>query len=67
VLFPVHPTMAARWRETFCTSGAKNDPGDTAWWLDLWMRHRENWESSLALWADRRLLVQSSDRSRPPR
>jgi hypothetical protein len=41
VRFPVHPTMAARYRETFCTSGAKDDPGDAAWWLDLWMRHRE--------------------------
>ena len=26
VLFPVHPTTAARYRETFCTSGAKDDP-----------------------------------------
>jgi transposase len=41
VLFPVHPTMAARYRETFCTSGAKDDPGDTASLLDLLMRHRE--------------------------
>ena len=30
VLFPVHPTTAARYRETFCTSGAKADPSDTA-------------------------------------
>ena len=29
VLFPVHPTTAARYRETFCPSGAKGDPGDT--------------------------------------
>jgi Transposase len=28
VLFPVHPTMAARYREAFCTSGAKDDAGD---------------------------------------
>jgi transposase len=41
VLFPVHPTMAARYRETFCTSGAKDDPSDTASLLDLLMRHRE--------------------------
>jgi transposase len=41
VLFPVHPTVAARYRETFCTSGAKDDPGDTASLLDLLMRHRE--------------------------
>jgi transposase len=41
VLFPVHPTTAARYRETFCTSGAKDDPGDTASLLDLLIRHRE--------------------------
>ena len=41
VLFPVHPTTAARYRKTFCTSGAKADPSDTASLLDLLMRHRE--------------------------
>jgi hypothetical protein len=41
VLFPVHPTRAARYRETFCTSGAKDDPNDTASLLDLLLRHRE--------------------------
>jgi len=41
VLFPVHPTTAARYRETFCPSGAKADPSDTASLLDLLLRHRE--------------------------
>jgi len=41
VIFPVHPTTAARYRETFAPSGAKSDPGDTASLLDLLMRHRE--------------------------
>lgn len=41
VLFPVHPTTAARYRDTFCPSGAKDDAGDTASLLDLLMRHRE--------------------------
>ena len=41
VLFPVHPTTAARYREAFCTSGAKDDPNDTASLLDLLLRHRE--------------------------
>src|ERR1035441_162224 len=40
VLFPVHPTTAARYRETFCTSGAKADPSDTASLLDLLVRHQ---------------------------
>jgi transposase len=41
VLFPVHPTTAARYRETFCPSRASNDSSDTASLLDLLMRHRE--------------------------
>ena len=41
VLYPVHPNTAARYRETFCPSGAKSDPGDTASLLDLLRRHRE--------------------------
>jgi transposase len=42
VLFPVHPTTAARYRETFTPSGAKADPSDTASLLDLLVRHREH-------------------------
>ena len=42
VLFPVHPTTAAHYRETFCPSGAKSDPNDTASLLDLLLRHREH-------------------------
>jgi hypothetical protein len=41
VLFPVHPTTAARYRETFCPSGAQGDPSDIASLLDLLLRHRE--------------------------
>jgi transposase len=41
VLFPVHPTTAAGYRQTFAPSGAKSDPGDTESLLDLLLRHRE--------------------------
>ena len=41
VLFPVHPKTAAEYRKTFCPSGAKSDPSDTASLLDLLQRHRE--------------------------
>jgi transposase len=41
VLFPVHPTTAARYRETFAPSGTKSDPSDTESLLDLLLRHRE--------------------------
>jgi transposase len=40
-LFPVHPKTAAKYRETFCPSGAKSDAGDTASLLDLLLKHRE--------------------------
>ncbi|MEX2262571.1 MAG: transposase [Bryobacteraceae bacterium] len=45
VLFPVHPKTAAQYRETFCPSGAKSDPRDTASLLDLLLRHRERLRS----------------------
>ena len=35
VLFPVHPKTAAQYRETFCPSGAKSDPSDTASLLEF--------------------------------
>jgi len=41
VLFPVHPTTAAGYRETFAPSGAKSDPSDAESLLDLLLRHRE--------------------------
>jgi len=41
VLFPVHPTTSARYRETFYPSGAKSDPSDTALLLELLVHHRD--------------------------
>jgi transposase len=41
VLYPVHSTTAARYRETFAPSKVKSDPSDTAMLLDLLLRHRE--------------------------
>jgi len=40
VLFPVHPSTAARYRQLFSPSGAKDDPRDTASLLDLLLHHR---------------------------
>lgn len=40
-LYPVHPATSARYRQTFCPSGAKSDPGDTGLLLDLLLRHRD--------------------------
>jgi len=40
VLFPVHPTTAARYRKVFSPSGAKDDPRDAESMLDLLLHHR---------------------------
>jgi len=41
VIYPVHPTMAARFREACYPSGAKSDPADGAVLLDLLCHHRD--------------------------
>jgi transposase len=41
VLFPVPASMSSSYRKTFVPSGAKDDPGDAAWILDLLVRHRD--------------------------
>jgi transposase len=56
VLFPVHPKTAADYRKTFCASGAKSDPGDTASLLDLLQRHRDKLHRWTADTAESRLL-----------
>ena len=39
VLFPVNPTTLANYRETFCVSGAKDDPSDAEFALELLLTH----------------------------
>lgn len=41
VLYPVPASMSASYRKTFVPSGAKDDPGDASWILDLLLRHRD--------------------------
>ncbi len=41
VLFVVNPTTLAKYRETFCVSGAKDDPSDAALALELLLTHPE--------------------------
>ena len=41
VLFPVNPTTLAKYREAFCVSGAKDDPTDAEFALELLVRHPE--------------------------
>ena len=42
VLYPVPPSMSARYRDAFRPSGAKDDPTDAVLLLDLLRRHREH-------------------------
>jgi len=41
VLFPVHPTTAARFREAFQPSGSKGDDSDTGLLLSILLQHRD--------------------------
>jgi transposase len=41
VLFPVHPTTLVKYRQGFRPSGAKSDPSDAAFLLELVVRHRD--------------------------
>jgi transposase len=72
VLFPVPASMSASYRKTFVPSGAKDDPSDAAWILDLLLRHRDrlrrlepddaNTRLLLLLVEDRRRLVDDKTR-----
>jgi len=41
VLYPIHPATLARYREAFAPSGAKDDPSDAKFLLEILERHRE--------------------------
>ena len=41
VIFPVNPSTLANYRETFTPSGAKDDPSDAEFVLDLIVRHAD--------------------------
>jgi transposase len=72
VLFPVHPTSLARYRAAFTPSGAKDDPPDARFLLDLLRRHSDKlhpWRPDTAatrtlqfLAEDRRSLVDEKTR-----
>lgn len=41
VLYPVNPKQSKRFREAMAPSGAKSDPADARWILDLLLKHRD--------------------------
>lgn len=44
VIFPVNPSMLAKYREAFKPSRAKDDPTDAEFAVDLLLRHRERFK-----------------------
>ena len=44
VLFPIDPTTLANHRKTFTLSGAKDDPTDAEYALDLLLKHTEHFQ-----------------------
>ena len=44
VLFPVNPSMLAKYRQAFTPSRAKDDPSDAELAVDLLVRHRERFK-----------------------
>ena len=45
VIFPVHPMTLAKYRKAFSPSGAKDDPTDAEFILDLLLRHPDRFKS----------------------
>jgi len=45
VIFPIDPTTLANHRKTFTLSGAKDDPTDAEYVLDLLLKHTEHFEA----------------------
>lgn len=43
VLYPINPKALAKYRESCCVSGAKDDPSDAALLMDLIYRHRDRY------------------------
>ena len=58
VLFPVNPTMLAKYREAFTPSGAKDDPTDAELALQILLRHPEALKGLKPQSAPMRSLVQ---------
>lgn len=44
VIFPVHPLTLAKYRQAFSPSGAKDDPTDAEYILDLLLRHPDRFK-----------------------
>lgn len=43
ILYPINPKALAKYRESCCVSGAKDDPSDARLLMDLIYRHRERY------------------------
>ncbi len=64
VLFPVNPSMLAKYREAFKPSGAKDDPTDAELAVDLVLRHRERFKPLQPQSAEMRTLAHLVEKRR---
>jgi hypothetical protein len=63
-LFPINPTTLAKYRKAFVTSGAKDDPTDALWALELLLKHPEKFPQLSPQSADMRALGSLTEQRR---
>ena len=64
VLFPINPSMLAKYREAFKPSGAKDDPTDAELAVDLVLRHRDRFKPLRPQSTEMRTLVHLVEKRR---
>ena len=64
VLFPINPSMLAKYREAFKPSGAKDDPTDAELAIDLVLRHRDRFKPLRPQSTEMRTLVHLVEKRR---
>ena len=64
VLFPINPSMLAKYREAFKPSGAKDDPTDAQLAVDLVLRHRDRFKPLRPQSTEMRTLVHLVEKRR---
>jgi transposase len=64
VLFPINPTTLAKYRKAFVPSGAKDDPSDAQWALELLMTHPEKFPALSLQSSEMRILGSLTEQRR---
>lgn len=64
ILYPINPKALAKYRESGCVSGAKDDPSDAALLMDLIYRHRDRYRPWVPDTAETRMIQLLSEHRR---